>query len=306
MYLPVSAVVPRLRFHTLDYNAVGAITPLLERSRSRTCDYTVAGMLMWARYFKYEYALTDGTLFVKGVEENARTTPAFSLPLGDMPMPEAVQLLKEYCAVRDTPLVFSAVPEDRVGELQRLGNCRVEELTDWADYLYNARDLATLSGNRYSKKRNHVNRFTSDHPDARIIPLTAALIPQLKGFVSSLPPDGEHATAQVEREEVDRLLDHWNSISMDGAVLLTPDLGIVAFAIGEVIADTLYVHVEKMLHDVNGAGETINKGFASMMLDRYGMTFINREEDAGDPGLRRAKESYHPLMMLRKYNVAYL
>lgn len=306
MYLHVSTVIPRLRFHRLDYDAVSRIAPLLARAHSRTCDYTLAGMLMWARYFNYEYAVTDGTLFVKGVEENDRTTPAFSLPLGDMPLERAVAHLREYCMAENIPLVFSAVPEDRVEELRSLGECRVEELADWADYLYNARDLATLSGNRYSKKRNHVNRFASDHPGAYLAELTPDMIPEVKKFLATLPADGEYATAQVERDEVDRLLDHWDMIPMEGAVLSTPDLGIVAFAIGEVIADTLYVHVEKMLHDVNGAGETINKGFATMMLDRYGMTFINREEDAGDPGLRRAKESYHPLMMLRKYNVAYL
>ena len=96
-------------------------------------------------------------------------------------------------------------------------------------------------------------------------------------------------TAQIERNEAMRLLDHWDSLPMDGAVLVTPDRGIVAFAIGGDHSRHSYVHIEKMLHDINGAGETINKEFAAMMLDRYGVTFINREEDAGDEGLRRAK-----------------
>lgn len=305
MYLSTTAVLPRLRFHKMDYSSVDTIRQLLARSHSRTCDYTLAGMIMWAHYFNYEYAIVGNTLFVKGVEENDRSTPAFSIPIGEMPLSESVALLKEYCRDENIPLVFSAVPEDRVEELRQLGDCHVEELTDWADYLYNARELATLPGNRYSKKRNHVNRFTSDHPGTTLVDLTPEMVPQIKDFINSLPPDREHVTAQIERNEVIRLLDHWDSVHMDGAVLVTPDHGIVAFAIGEVIADTLYVHIEKMLHDINGAGETINKEFAAMMLERYGVTFINREEDAGDEGLRRAKESYHPLMMLRKYNVAF-
>ncbi len=151
MYLSTTAVIPRLRFHKMDYSAVATISPLLARSHSRTCDYTIAGMIMWAHYFNYEYAIVDNTLFVKGVEENDRTTPAFSIPIGEMPLSDAAALLKEYCMAENIPLVFSAVPEDRVEELRQLGECRIEELTDWADYLYNARDLATLSGNRYSK-----------------------------------------------------------------------------------------------------------------------------------------------------------
>ncbi len=74
--------------------------------------------------------------------------------------------------------------------------------------------------------------------------------------------------------------------------------------LGEVVGDTLYVHVEKMNHDVAGAGETINKLFAENMVSRYaGLRYINREEDMNDEGLRFAKESYHPVAILDKCNV---
>ena len=87
-------------------------------------------------------------------------------------------------------------------------------------------------------------------------------------------------------------------------MLSTPSDGIVAFTLGEVIGDTLYVHIEKMSHDIAGAGETINRLFASMMTTIHpSVQYINREEDVGDPGLRHAKESYHPLELLKKYNV---
>lgn len=305
MCLTTATVIPRLRFRPLDYDSITTIAPLLAQSHSRTCDYTLAGLLMWARYFDYHYAICRGTLFIKGVKENDRSVPAFSLPIGELPLAESIDILRGYCREEGVPTVLSAVPEDRLDELRALGASSVEELVDWADYLYNARDLATLAGSHYNKKRNHVNRFASDHPGAALVELTPELVPDIKKFLDSLPVDREHVTAGVERHEVMRLLDRWGNLPMEGAVLVTPDKGITAFAIGEVIADTLYVHVEKMLHDVNGAGETINKGFAAMMLDRYGVTFINREEDAGDEGLRRAKESYHPLMMLRKYNVEF-
>ena len=78
-------------------------------------------------------------------------------------------------------------------------------------------------------------------------------------------------------------------------MLSTPADGIVAFTLGEVIGDTLYVHIEKMNHLVNGAGETVNKLFAELMTGHHPeVRYINREEDVGDPGLRHAKESYHP------------
>lgn len=295
-----------LHFRPMDYDALDRLVPLLTRpQRSRTCDATLAGMLMWAEYFRYEYAIVDNTLFVKGAQEDCLSASAFSFPLGDMPLSEAVAMLKEYCRSEGMPLRFSAVPADRVPELQVLGACHVDELVDWADYLYDAQDLATLSGNRYSKKRNHVNRFAADHPDASVVGLTDVMVPAVVDFLRGLPEDEEHITARIERQEVSRVLDHWAELPMEGAVLVTPTEGIVAFAIGEVGGDTLFVHIEKMNHHINGAGETINKEFARMMVERHGVAYVNREEDAGDEGLRRAKESYHPVMKLRKFNVEF-
>lgn len=79
------------------------------------------------------------------------------------------------------------------------------------------------------------------------------------------------------------------------------------FTAAEIIGDTLIIHIEKMDHEVAGAGETINKLFAAEMLHRHPqLRYINREDDAGDPGLRYAKESYHPLRLLRKFNVRFI
>ena len=73
---------------------------------------------------------------------------------------------------------------------------------------------------------------------------------------------------------------------------------------GEIIEDVLYVHIEKADRNLNGLYEMINMSFSKDMKETYpSLAYINREEDAGDPGLRKAKESYHPVMLLNKYNV---
>ena len=128
MYLSTTAVIPRLRFHKMDYSAVATISPLLARSHSRTCDFYHRRNDYVGTLFHYEYAIVDNTLLVKGVEENDRTTPAFSIPIGEMPLSDAAALLKEYCMAENIPLVFSAVPEDRVEELRQSAECRIEEL----------------------------------------------------------------------------------------------------------------------------------------------------------------------------------
>ncbi|MDE6556810.1 MAG: phosphatidylglycerol lysyltransferase domain-containing protein [Duncaniella sp.] len=284
---------------------VERMRPIFAMSDSRTCDFTVGGTLMWAEYFDYSICIIDDTLFIKGVTEDDVTRPAFSLPVGRMPLEKSVALLRDYCAAHNMQLRFSAVPEPYVEQLKALGATEVTRLEDWSDYLYEASALATLSGKKLGKKRNHVNRFLAENPGYRFEPLTDDLLPAVKAFYHSQHlPLSKPALADIEREQVFDVLDHPEVYGFEGAVLSTPEHGIVGFTMGEVIGDTLYTHIEKMNHDLNGAGETVNKLFAEMMTNRHpGLIYINREEDVGDPGLRHAKESYHPCALLAKYNV---
>ncbi|MFG6380577.1 MAG: phosphatidylglycerol lysyltransferase domain-containing protein [Muribaculum sp.] len=296
-----------LKFRPVTVDAVSDILPLLHYAASRTCDYTLAGILMWADYFNYEYAIVCDTLFIRGVAENDKSQPAFSMPIGRLPLRKSLAMIRDYCAAEGIRPMFSAVPEDRLPDFYCLGACRIEELTDWADYLYDAGQLAALAGNKYSKKRNHVNRFIGEHPGYSFEPITDRNIDAVKAFYASdvFVGDDRSGTAGEERRQVFGVLDNYDRLPFEGAVLSTPEEGIVAFTVGEVIGDTLFVHIEKMNHTVNGAGETINKLFASAMASRYGVTYINREEDVGDEGLRKAKQSYHPVMMLKKYNLSF-
>lgn len=302
----VDTTAVSLDFKPLTLSVADRIGRLLSMSPSRTNDYTLGGLYLWSDYFGYEYAIVDNTLFIKGVAEDDVTRPAFMLPVGEMPLQMSAELLRRYCTREGlgNP-VLSAVPEDRLGELSAVGVDDVEELVDWADYLYEAEALVTLSGKKLSKKRNHVNRFMADNPDSRLVALDESNIADVAAFFDrmTLDPD-KPVTAEFEREQVAKLLREFDRYPFEGGVLTVGDGEIVAFAIGEVVGDTLYVHIEKMNHRVSGAGEAINNLFARMMTRRHPrVRLINREEDAGDPGLRRAKESYHPVAMLRKFNV---
>lgn len=264
---------------------------------------------MWVGYFGYEGCLYRNTLFMRGLSEDIGRRPAFSLPVGEMPLVEAVALIREYCAATGAAPLFSAVPEDRLADLVAYGPCTVEELPDWADYVYNAEDLATLSGKKYNKKRNHVNRFISDNPGWRLDDLTPENAADALDFFSKLDVEADKADplmAEYEREQCLDVLRNYADYGFEGAILRDGSGNPVAFTAGEVVGDTLILHIEKMDHTVAGAGEAINKFFAERMLERHPeLRYINREDDAGDPGLRYAKESYHPAMKLRKFNVLF-
>lgn len=301
----------KLLFKPITMADLPAIRSILEAASAdkscRTCDFTVAGIYMWIDYFYYQYCIVDNTLFIKGVTENDVTRPAFSVPVGPMPLDKAIGLLGEYCREHGTPLRFSAVPEGRLADFLHEGTFVVEELTDWADYLYPAAQLATLSGKAMNKKRNHVNRFMTDNPGYLFEPIISDNLDDVKRFMATCDETADAGElAEFERAQVEDVINRYDEYGFDGAVLRDETGAVVAFTIGEVIGDTLYVHIEKMTHEVAGAGETINKLFAAEMVDRYGVSHINREEDVGDEGLRKAKLSYHPEKLLKKYNMHYL
>lgn len=296
-----------LSFRPVSSADISLIMPYLEQSRSRSCDYTAGGLFMWIGYFGYQYCIYRDTLFIKGLSEDARRSPAFSLPLGALPLRQAVAAVRAYCAAEGIAPLFSAIPEDRIADFRALGATAVTELPDWADYIYSAADLATLPGKAYSKKRNHVHRFVADNPRWTLDDITPANIAELRGFCARLSIESAKADpvmAEYEREQCLDVLDNYDAYPFEGAILRDDSGSIVAFTAGEIVGDTLVLHIEKMEHTTAGAGEAINHFFARRMLDRHpGLVYINREDDSGDPGLRRAKESYHPDFLLRKFNV---
>lgn len=295
-----------LQFKPVTLKDLPLINKLLQKSRSRTCDYTVGGIFMWVKYFDYQFCISHGTLFIMGACEGHPDKTAFSYPIGDLPTAEAIGMIKDYCKANGMEMNFSAVPEDCVDDIIAVSGGKAERLDDWADYLYDIETLSTLSGKKMSKKRNHVNRFMADNPDYRLEELTPDLIPEVMLFFHGLETEDKDdvQTAVYEREECFNVLRRYSSYPFEGVVLRGEDGGIVAFAVGEVINDTLYVHIEKTDHNVSGANEAIAKMFAEVMHARYPfLKYVNREEDMGDPGLRYAKMSYHPLQQLQKYNL---
>lgn len=294
-----------LNFKPLTVNDISWVKPFLAHNPSRTCDMTVGGIFLWADYFHYSAAVCNDTLFILGVTEDNTSVPAFSVPVGAMPLEQSIAILRRYCADHRLPLTLSAVRESLLEPLHALGVTHTSELTDWADYLYDARSLATFAGKKLMKKRNHVNRFMSDHPDAIYRPLTAALIPDILAFYERQPlAEGKSETAWFDRRETIDMLHHLTQFGFEGGVLSTPTHGVVAFTLGELIDDTLCVHIEKMDHTVNGSGETICRSFAAQMLaDHPQLRYINREDASGDPGLQKAKLAYHPIATLRKFNL---
>ena len=296
-----------LQFRPITHADMEKIFEYLQMESGRTTDFSYAGVLMWVDYFKYEYSILDDTLFIKGVVENDTDTPAFSLPVGKMPLRRSLEKIRIYCRRHNLPAVLSAVPEYALEDLESAGITSINPLEDWGDYLYDAQMLSTLTGKKMSKKRNHVNKFESLYPESRLDPLDASNADKAIEFMDIIDEEGDKSAMAIEeRRMTRRLLDliKEGDIRLEGAILMVGD-EIAAFTIGDVKHDTLFVHVEKASRAFEGSYEKINKEFAALMCARHPeIHFINREDDSGDEGLRKAKQSYHPVEILKKYNIA--
>lgn len=296
-----------LQFKPITHADMETIFHYLCMENGRTTDFSYAGILMWVDFFKYEFAIFEDTLFIKGVVENDTDTPAFSLPVGKLPLNQSLEKIREYCNHNNIPAVLSAVPEYALEELEDAGITSINPLEDWGDYLYDAEMLSTLSGKKMGKKRNHVNKFDSLYQNHTIKQLDASNVDQAMNFMKIIDEEGDVTPMAIEERRMTRKLLEMikeGDIRLEGAVLMVGE-EIAAFTIGDVKNDTLFVHVEKASRAFEGSYEKINKEFASMMCERHPeIRFINREDDSGDEGLRKAKQSYHPTAVLKKYNIA--
>ncbi len=304
-----SSVAGALSFRTITPEDMSLIFTYLEREPGRTCDFSYGGILMWVDLFRYEFAIAHDTLFVKGRLENNLALPAYSMPVGGLSLRESVRLLEHNNAGTKDPLMFSAVPEYALSQFMSLSPHKITLLDGWCDYIYDAEKLATLSGRKMAKKRNHVNQYLNLYGSDTYEPLSKTNIKEVELYMSGLVTS-DVSTAGMAYEErllalkTLRMMQEYDLPYTGG--LLRVNGRVAAFTIGDIKGDTLFVHIEKADRDIPGAYETINKCFAADMLSMYPhIKYINREDDAGDPGLRKAKESYHPIEVLKKYNVIF-
>lgn len=291
---------PPLDFKQITLSDVGALRPYL-RAQYRSCDYSVLGVFMWADRFGYEYKTEDGVLFMR---ERSRHGGEYDylLPTGEGSLCDRVRALREAVGAG---LTMSLVPEDALGELRQEFSFTAVEEPDIADYMYKAEDLAYLAGKKYSKKRNLIHQFEKLYPDYTLEPITNENAHRIAECCAHDWSDaGLSELAIYENDHTREVLEDFAAYGCTGYALHVGG-EIAAFCIGEVMSDTLIVHIEKGKREYKGAFQMINCLFAKTELERCGIQYINREDDVGDEGLRRAKQSYFPEYMLKKFRLEF-
>jgi len=290
-----------LEFRKLQLRDIDTVRPYFPYSINRICDNTVGGALMWRDYFSVEYAEYNETVVFKAQVKYHNNITAFSMPLGK-DIYGCVDQVVRYCRERGIPVAFCTVTDEDIKALSTVfRDYRLFKESDWSDYIYRAEDLVGLSGRKYSGQRNHINYFVRTFEDFSFEVIDGENLEQVREFYA-LYGAGVNLDSEVFAEEhvkTTEVLENYELYGLSGA-LLKVNGSVIAFSIGEIINNVLFIHIEKADSQYRGAYQVISHEFAKHFASSA-VEFINREEDVGDEGLRISKNSYHPCEIIEKY-----
>lgn len=280
--------------------AMPVLKPFFRTASGRICDDTFGGVFLWRKLYHTEYAIQQDTLFLHS-RENDEAEGFWCSPMGGNPQ-NAIALLRQQQP--NKALHMGYVSEEELSLLQEIcPDLTFREIPDADDYLYNASDLQTLVGHSYAGQRNHIRQFMRANPDWRFEPICRENLPAVQQLVLRYTElkQKDSVTFQEDERRALEALEHFDEYGFSGGVVLT-DAGAVSMVLGEVRGDTLYVHIEKADPTCHGAYQMIVQQYSQYAAGE-GVLYINREDDAGDAGLRKSKLSYKPCRMLKKYLV---
>ena len=282
-------------FSPLSLEAVQAIKADLQQQKDGMSELTFGSLYFFRNTYKYKISrFNERTLIFLGEEQKK----AFFFIIGD-PLPLAT--LKElYNDCAYWKLISESYLTDNAAFFQNLKEPPTEDRDNF-DYLYTRLSLSTLSGKQLHKKKNHVNGFLSNYPDFT-----------LKKLDSDTKKDASKildiwATEQTNLQETDYEAAQQALALPQIADFLSLILYVqgvpVAWCLAELAAQgaTAVVHFEKARTDFRGSYQYINYAFAQSLPEH--VVYINREQDLGDEGLRRAKMSYKPEGFVKKYRL---
>ena len=266
----------------------------------RGCEYSFVNLYLWGRQTA---ALVDGYLVLFS-HFNGHSVYPFPVGKGDIrPVLDAIIADSRE---RGIPCRLTSLNQADMELLEAYypGKFRFRCDRSDFDYVYNIDDLADLRGRKFQQKRNHLNRFEENHPDWRVEALDEATMDDARALIDhwfDVKAEDPELDLGLEKLALRRAFEQFEELGLEGMVLYAGGQP-VAVTIGSPLSeDTFDVHFEKAREDIQGAYGAINRAFARHLREKYpALRYLNREDDLGLPGLRKAKLSYNPAFLVEK------
>ncbi len=275
-----------------------------------TCENVITDSYIWKNYYNTKYYINEyGLVWIYRIKNQVFS----SVPLcTDENVVASFYEMKEYfnsvlgvklklCLVDEHTKNILNLPKDKF---------LVEEERDYFDYLYNAKELMALSGKKYHKKKNHVNGFLKEYENRyRVKIADKSDVESIEEFLIKWHNKrniiDEYNRDDYELKGIFYVLEHCDMLKYKMMLVYVDDV-IEGFTLGTYLSEekTAYIHVEKANPDIRGLYAFINREFLKNCFSEA--EYVNREDDMGLEGLRKAKLSYNPIELIKKYTITEL
>ncbi len=289
-----------INFKPISLNDKELYEEYLKTSEPRGCNFSFANVFFWG---EQKIAEEDGCLLTFSRFGEYLVYP---YPLGNGDKKAVIEKVINDANERNIPCRFSGLLNSECEELSALFPERFifKPSRNSDDYVYDINDLADLKGKKYHGKRNHLKRFFAEHKNYTAEPLNENNIDKVKmmaeeWFKHREVPEGENF--DMERHALKKAFENHKELGLETLVLMENG-EVLAFTMASRTTEEIFdVHFEKAQIDLEGGYTAINYLFANYIRDKYPeIKFLNREEDMGLEGLRKAKLSYRPKYMQEK------
>ncbi len=278
------------------------VDQILSKRKYLSCEYCFGNHFIWKNAYKIQIAKIN-EFYVVLLHDDERGT-SFLYPAGSGDIKPVIEALEDYCKEQDIALKMHSASREDTEQLEELFPDKFEFASDRdnSDYIYTVDSLTNLAGKKLHGKRNHIKRFKENNWKFETI--------TKDNFEECLAMNKEWCKIndcgrdeQLKNEccAIKQSFKYFDELEFFGGLIKIDDK-VVAYTIAERINDdVVVVHLEKAFSSIQGAYPAINREFVANMCQSY--KYVNREEDLGVEGLRKAKLSYRPAIILEKFSV---
>ena len=298
-----------MKFKDINIDSIKELQPYFEIVDYEACEYCFTTLYMWQHVYKTGYFIGDDFAVIMAEYEGN----SFSiLPLAKKDkLPQVIDYIIKHFEDNNRKICFKGITKDVVETLEKLYSDKFEyiEERDLFDYVYDGESLRTLAGRKNQKKRNHINAFLKDYEGRYSYKLLDEedfddCLELLKIWASNKEENNEFDEG-IDDESIGirKIFNNYKYLRDKLKVAgIYVDGKLEAFTMGELINPNMaLIHIEKANPNIRGLYPYINQQF--ILNEFEDVEFVNREEDLGIPGLRKAKLSYHPVKFVEKYTV---
>lgn len=290
-----------LKFNKLDINCLKTINAFFKEKDTLLADYYFETLLIYNNVYKYEYCIFNDSLFIKMLLDKDDIYDYFYFPLSKDPLKD-IKILSDYSKSNKKISIFVNVCEEDLAKYREkiLKNHFVQLNIDSIDYVYDVENLSSLVGHRYNQKRRLLHKFLENF-NVKNVEINKNDLDELLNFIDIWEKESNEPYKNVlnEKQSLKTIFDSYKYFNLLGYKYYV-DNKLVGFTFGGIVKNQFIQHFEKCLDTYEGLYQ-YSTNYICSILKQKNIEYLNKEEDIGENGLRKAKKSWNPDLLVNNY-----